>query len=337
MSVNNIDVHIADGYNYYVIQTPQKRFIIGGIPGRHAEEYIKTAASCDAVVLLTSKPEFSGGISGLLDVRPDIEIYGGSAALRNIKEIVNRPVNERLIKDNMTECGIKFLITPNLEWVDSVMAIYGDVLFSGQAFSGHERQKREYFREHLAVNAQFALNAVNRVEKEGINRIYPAYGKAGNRALLLEYRRMIGSIAPHGRAVIIYSSEYGYTKALAERAAKGLDCIVIDAATADPEKAAESINGATALLIGTHTINRNAPRSIWDIITRIDLVNKRRMPYFVFGSFGWAGEGIKLTDKLLSDMGFFRASKPVEVLFKPDQADFERIDKAVERIKAALI
>ena len=86
------------------------------------------------------------------------------------------------------------------------------------------------------------------------------------------------------------------------------------------------------LIIGTKTINRNAPQKVWDIVTSLDLVNKRSMPYFVFGSFGWAGDGIKLIDKTLQAMGMKQASKPVEVLFAPSDKDFEQMDKAITKL-----
>ena len=56
------------------------------------------------------------------------------------------------------------------------------------------------------------------------------------------------------------------------------------------------------------------------------------MPYFVFGSFGWAGDGIKLVDKTLSALGLKQASKPVEVLFRPKAEDLEKLKKATERL-----
>ena len=62
---------------------------------------------------------------------PDVDVYATSAGLRNIKEIINRDINECLIKDNMEISGIKFIIAPNLSWVDTVLAMYSGILFSG--------------------------------------------------------------------------------------------------------------------------------------------------------------------------------------------------------------
>lgn len=64
----------------------------------------------------------------------------------------------------------------------------------------------------------------------------------------------------------------------------------------------------------------------------MDLVSKRAMPYFVFGSFGWAGDGVKLIDKTLCAMGMCRARKPFEVLLAPKQEDFCEMEKAVHTV-----
>ncbi|MBQ3427335.1 MAG: FprA family A-type flavoprotein [Clostridia bacterium] len=338
MSANNITAHSAGGYNFYTLNSGGKSFVIGGVPEQYAGEYIKTATECDAVILLTSKPEFTGGMDALLDIKPDIEVYGSPAALRNIKEIVNRAVNERLIKDGMEDHGICFHVTPGLDWVDTVMAVCNGVLFSGQAFSSEAEGAKEYYNRYLAVNSGFVLSALDRLADEDISFIYPFRGEAqAPEAAFAAYR--ILAEAPERsspRAVIIYSSKYGYTKALAERAAASLGAAyktkVFDADICSAAEAADAINAAKVFAVGTRTINRNAPQSIWDIITRIDTVNKRGMPYFVFGSFGWAGDGIKLIDKTLAAMGLRRAAKPVEVLFKPTQEDLDKIDKEVKEL-----
>lgn len=342
LSANNIEIHTVKGYNYHTLTVGEKCFVIGGVPQRYAEEYAKTAAECDAAVLLTSKPEFTGGIEKLLDIKPDIEIYGGSAALRNIKEIVNRPVNEQLIKDGTQINGIKFLITPGLDWVDTVMVKYSGVLFSGEAFSGFDGTAaglKNYYDSRLAVNKAFVRSAVERLSNEAINVIYPAFGMTSVEADVFErYLEWTKEQKSSKKcAAVVFSSEYGYTKSLAVRAAAELSVnsyqvTICDVGEKNTDEIADIINASDILIIGTRTINRNAPQELWNAVCRIDTVNKRGMPYFVFGSFGWAGDGIKLMDKTLAAMGLRRAAKPVEVLFKPVDKDFLRIDKAVREI-----
>ena len=354
MSASNINdklsVHSCGGYNFYSVISEGKKYIIGGVPKGYSEIYINEAKFADALIFLTSKPEFCGGLDELLEYRPDIKIYASSAALRNIRETVNREFNEGLIKDMSHMGEITFLITPNLHWVDSCMAIVSDVLISGEMFSGFDGSAvglKNYFDRHLAVNKTFVLSALDRIEKFDINTICPAYGmicpqgeqciSALPHELFDKYREWL--YVPEKEkisAVVVYSSEYGFTASLGEYAADLLrekcDVSVFDLKKADTKEAATAVNNADMLLVGTNTINRNAPVEIWEVITRIDTVNKRGITYFVFGSFGWAGDGIKLTDKTLSALGLKQVSKPVEVLLKPKDEDFVNIRKAVDKI-----
>ena len=119
---------------------------------------------------------------------------------------------------------------------------------------------------------------------------------------------------------------------ISEKLSKDNEIYLINSENENSELVSNIINISDMLIVGTRTINRNAPTKIWDVITRIDLVNKRGMPYFVFGSFGWAGDGIKLVDKTLSAMGLRQMLKPVEVLLKPSPNDFERLEKAIYKI-----
>lgn len=335
MSASNLRIHSVGGYNFASVSLDGAKYIIGGVCEEYKKEYINEAKDAKAIILLTSKPIFCGGIKEIVSENPDTEIYASAAGLRNIKEIINLQINEKLIKDAMTVSDISFFVTPNLHWVDSVSVKVRSTLFSGELFSGID--KRAYYMENLAVNEQFAKSALERFKKENIEKICPAYGDIYENPSDA-YSELESFFDSRGnsrtKAVVVYSSVFGYTKSLAEHTAKVFagfcDTVLVDAC--DYQKASDEIKSADILAVGVNTINRNAPQSVWDIITRIDLVKKRGMPYFVFGSFGWAGDGIKLIDKTLSAMGLNRVIKPVEVLFAPKDEDFIKIEKAVEEI-----
>ncbi len=333
MSASNIHVHTCKGYNFYTVHTDGKKYIIGGMPESLKDIYIKEAKDADCIILLTSKPEFCGGLCEVLDTTADVEILASSAGLRNIKEIVNRDIKENLIKDSMELDGFKFFITPNIHWVDTVMVKYGDTLFSGEMFSQSEDMEN-YYRDNIAVNRGFVKSALERLKGEEFNTICPATGEDVDKGTAFDIYERLTAEAEHTlTAAVLYSSQYGFTEAMAEfvkdRLCESYSVYYIDAKMADRSEAIEKVNACDFLAVGTNTINRNAPKEIWDIITGLDLVNKRGMPYFVFGSFGWAGDGIKLIDKTLTAMALKPVSKPVEVLFKPADEDFKKLEKAV--------
>ncbi len=350
MSVSKITAITENGYNFYIIQAENRQIVIGGLP-HESEQYNNAVKTADAVVLLTSKPEFSGALSVALEQNPDADIYASPAGLRNIKEIINRDIKECIIKDGTELYGIRFIVTPNVHWVDTVMAIYNGVLFSGEMFSGFDGSAvglKNYFDRVLAVNKTFVLSALDRIRKEDISAIYPAYGLTCPQGTvcisaepdeIFELYRKLAEYKKNEKpiVVIVYSSRYGFTKSLAEYAERLLsvdfETEIFDVSNGADESVIASVNKADALVVGTNTINRNMTQGIWDVITRTDLVNKRRMPYLVLGSFGWAGDGIKLADKTLSAMGMKAVAKPVEVLFKPTADDFKRLEKAIEKIR----
>lgn len=334
---DNVFIHSVGEYNFYTVYVNERKYIVGGLPYDLCDTYIGEAKTADAVILLTAKPEFCGGMREVIKNNPHIEIYGTAAGLRNIKEIVNASVNEKLIKD-FSDCdGIKFIITPNVHWADTVSALFSGVLFSGEMFSGGA-DFDEFYYERLDVNKDFVRSALNKLSGEHIDVICPSYGNVIDdvESAFDKYREFTAEKSDNDKRIcIVYSSKSGYTKAMAE-CIKGVlvkeySVTMLCADACDADFTAEEINRSSAFIIGTDTINRNAPQKIWDIITRLDLVNKRGTPYFVFGSYCWAGDGIKLVDKALSSMGFKSAIKPVEVLLNPSEDDFKDIEKGVEK------
>ncbi len=337
MSVIKIDVASVEGYNLHAIHHMGLKWVIGGVPERLKNEYIDMAKDADNIILLTSKPEFCGGLSEVLDINPNVNIYATSAGLRNIKEIVNRDIRENLIKDGMEVDWFEFYITPNVHWVDTVMVNFGGDLYSGEMFSQGESME-SFYRDNLAVNRGFVRSALERLmEEEEIESIIPAIGDKIDdvKGAFDTYLKLTEDTEHTPTAVVLYSSEYGYTASMAEyvtdKLCENYSVYLIDAKMADSSEAIEKINACDLLAVGTNTINRNAPKEIWSIITGLDLINKRGTPYFVFGSYGWAGDGIKLVDKTLSAMGLRPIAKPVEVLFKPTGEDFKKLEKVAQK------
>ena len=326
-----MSVHTVGGYNFYTITGNDKKYIIGGVPYSLKDSYIAEACDASAIILLTSNPEFVGGVAEVVAQNPDIAVYATSAGLRNIKEIINRDINEKLIKDSMQLDGMKFIITPGLPWVDTVSVIYNRKLFSGELFSGDAN----YYSERLKINRGFVVSALETLCSEEFSEILPAVGniiEEKSKAFEDYYELTAENEVSGTRIAIVYSSVFGYTKTIAQymqsKLSEKADVYFADAKNAD----IETINASDIIIIGTNTVNRNAPKEIWDVITRLDLTNKRGTPYFVFGSFGWAGDGIKLIDKTLNAMGMKQIAKPLEVLFAPSENDIKDAEKAVKKV-----
>lgn len=273
MSANEFKPIIAD--------TSLGRLYIGGVSAEKAAE----CAQCGAgIILLSARPEHYGALENVLDINPQIPVYATAASLRSVKQILNREINERVIKNGMKADEYEFKIVPDISWIDSVEV---------------------YKNNELVLCEEIEQNVI-------------CYDKT----------------TP--TAYIVYASRYGFTKSLALTAKDELsdmyDVIIKNAEEMSGEEI-QDVNNADILLIGTDTINRNAPQSIWRVITSLDLARKRGMNYLVFGSYGWAGDGIKLVHKTLREMGMKPVSNPVEVLFNPTEDDRLSLKKAAAGFK----
>lgn len=344
---DDVNAFSVNGKRFYTVINNAGKWMIGGVSAEtDGDVYMREAEDADAIVLLTSKPEFAGSLADVIRIRPDMPVYASAAGLRNIKEIVNTGVNENLIKDGLiptTISNLKFIATPGLSWMDSAMVLYNGVLFSGELFSGLDEEWDgfdEYYRNVLSVHAGFVRSAVDKLRNERIEMICPAFGDVISgeniKKAFERYEILAGTKEKSVPiAVILYASKYGYTRKMAEYVAKLLaqqyKIEMVNVMTEEREKAAAAVDRADILLVGTHTINRNAPSEMWDAVTSLDLINKRGMPYLVFGSYGWAGDGIKLIDSALRSMGMKAAAKPVEALFNPSETDLAKLKKAVSK------
>lgn len=348
---SDVTLYSCEDHNFYTVVSRGKTYIIGGVPEKYSDEYADAAKTADAIILLTSMPEFSLSVAEAVKVNPEIKIIASPAGLRDIKEIINCEVNEETAKNGTNIDGIEIIVTPGIPWVDSVMAVYNGILFSGAAFSGFDGSAvglKSYYDDNLAVSREFIYSALDDINRFSINMICPSYGlicpqgseciSALPEEVFGKYRQWSEEIKKPGRiAAVVYSSRFGFTRELAQYATTVLEedfNVILVNAEEDPAKAALAINSSDVFMIGTNTINRNAPECIWKIISLIDAVNKRGTKYAVFGSYGWAADGIKLVDKVLETMGMRKSVRPVEVLFRPGDDDFEKIRKAAKMLAA---
>ena len=108
------------------------------------------------------------------------------------------------------------------------------------------------------------------------------------------------TLAPHEKtATIFYVSAYGYTKIMAEAFEEELNSLGIktkayDIIKNDMCELVEKIESSDAILLGSPTINRDAVKPVWDILSLTDAVSNRGKPTLIFGSYGWSGEACKL-------------------------------------------
>lgn len=329
-------------YNSYVVKG-DRTALIDGAGDNVSDDTIKTASYA---VFNHAFPAI--GIDRILDLNPDIEIIGTIAGIKNLKEMTNRSFNERVAKDeaelDLGGVTLKFLITPNLNWPDTMMTYdtTNKALFSGLAFGSHG-DLRKFYDTELSRFKPFVLTAMERLRALDISTIYPQIGQPlTDISVTNDYAEWSKPREDSVKsAVIFYTSSTGNTASMAEAIKsvmqnEGINVKIFDAETADEQEMLCALYGADMLAFGSPTVHRGALKPIWDIISQIDLVNMKRLPCMVFGSYGWGGEGIQYMHNHLKLLRLKPFEQPFGCLFTPSEEDLAELKKYTKRFLESL-
>ena len=84
------------------------------------------------------------------------------------------------------------------------------------------------------------------------------------------------------------------------------------------------------VLIGSTTINKDAPKVVWEVLSSIDAINIKNKPAAAFGSYGWSGEASVMINQRLHQLHFNVLDEPIRANFTPDQCDLDTIAQAAQ-------
>lgn len=107
------------------------------------------------------------------------------------------------------------------------------------------------------------------------------------------------------RLVLFYLSAYGNTRAMAEAVCEGLAerpevlVSVYDLQGGAVDPFVDVVEEADAVVIGTPTINADAPPPVWELLAGLSRVSVTGKVGAAFGSFGWSGEAVRMVEDRL--------------------------------------
>lgn len=351
-------------YNSYIVRG-EKTALIDTAPTK-CDDYIENIeipiTEIDYLICTHSEPDLSGNIEKILDINPDITVVASIAALRNIRQILNRDFKSQVAKENgKIDLGNGIVLTlynvPNLHWPDTI-AVYlerSGVLFSGDFLGAHycengvfdnkiynkdilKTAQKQYFYDTFTPFKSFVSSALRKLSPLNIDTICPSHGPVLKETDLINKYSLwcADAVTEEKTAAIFYVSAHGYTKQLADIAKKmftehGFNTEIFDASVCDGEQMIKSLNSADIFIFGTPTINRNAAKEIWNLVTSIDLINSKDKSSFVFGSYGWGGEGVQLIHNCLKSMKVNVFEKPFTCILKPSDEEISKFKDYVEK------
>ncbi len=369
-----MDTEFGTTYNAYLVKG-EKTALIETAHDKLSENYIKNVeeiqdiSKIDYVILNHTEPDHSGSLIKILEKNPDIQVVGTIAALKNLKAITNRTFREVLAKDGESlDLGngivLQFIIAPNLHWPDTMMTYLAaekilfscDVLGSHYCFDGltdeevtnkadYERAFKVYYDCIVSPFKPFVLKGLEKIGGLDIQMVCTSHGPVLKKFIAENVQKYQEWSTPHPNtqkiAAIYYVSAYGYTKKIADAMAVGLKKCGIDVRSYDIiqcgwEEMQETLHHADGILFGSPTINRNALKPVWDVISCIDVITMKDIPIGIFGSYGWSGEACGLLEQHLKALRLNVFETPQKVLFNPSEEDLENAKQYAKRFAEVL-
>ena len=344
MQIKPCIYNVGVGDNNAYLITGETNALIDTVAKYHADKLIENIEKIfpvyelDYIVINHTEQDKTGAIKAILEKNPDIEIVSTVAGLRNLKEMLNCDFNERVAKDNGTlDLGdgiiLKFLITPNVNWPDSMVTYdtKNKILFSCDLFSEYGEDEDymtslfTYYSEKLNPNEEYVRYALERIAKEDIKMLCPGYGRCGEAVNVKEVIDFYSQISQERKSnaydvAVIYATHYENTEEMAEcikntLEKRGIKCAFADATQDLYGYDEEELLEADAFIFGTNTENRGADKELMTFLAGTNAYKLRGKPFFTFGSYGWSGEGPQIVHNLLKSYGMKPFSKPFTSIF----------------------
>jgi flavorubredoxin len=229
---------------------------------------------------------------------------------------------------------LEFFNTPYLHWPDTQctwLASEG-MLFSGDFLGCHYCDERlfndavgdfrfsfEYYYAHIMRPFRaYVREALELIEPLPLKMIAPAHGpilRDDPRDYVRRYRTLSKSGLHNTTAktlIVFYISAYGATRRMAEAVAAGAEFAssevgdggevrvsLYDIEGSEPQPFVDLIEEADALMFGSPTINGDAVKPVWDLLSSLTMVDVKGKLGAAFGSYGWSGEAVPMIEDRL--------------------------------------
>lgn len=298
-------------------------------------ESIADYAEIKVIVLNHLEPDHTGALPELMRRAPDAQLYISQKAQSMLKGLLKQdelkftPV---LTGDavSLGDRSLNFLHTPYLHWPDTQCTYIPEetMLFSGDVFGCHFCDDRlfndrvgdfrfsfEYYYAHIMRPfKEYVLRALELIEPLPITLIAPTHGpilrdrpdRYVQRYRQLSSPALRNELSPRQKTLLIfYISSYGNTRRMAEAIYQGamqIDDVRVslyDLEGCEIAPFVDLIEEADGIILGTPTINGDAVKPVWDLLSSLTVVNLKNKLGGVFGSYGWTGEGVRLVEDRL--------------------------------------
>lgn len=314
------------------------------------------------IVLNHLEPDHSGALPELMRRAPQARLYISTRATSMLKALL-RPNRQEPFEYTTVNTGdrvslgdrhLRFLHTPFLHWPDTQCTYLEEqqVLFSGDIFGCHYCDARlfndkvgdfrfsfDYYYSHIMRPfKQWVVEALTLIEPLRMKVVAPTHGpilRERPRRYVAHYRELSTSILTRELGdtdkslIIFYMSSYGNTARMAEAIYSGADAVegvrvsLYDLEGGEVDPFVDLIEEADALVFGSPTINGDAVKPVWDLLSSLAVVNLKGKLGAAFGSFGWSGEAVRMIEDRMRGLKMRVPREGLRVKLIPTQEELD--------------
>ncbi len=312
------------------------------------------------IVLNHLEPDHTGALPELMRRAPQARLYISVKAQTMLKgllkseDLAYTPVDSGDTVD-LGGRTLTFLNTPFLHWPDTQCTYLNEeaLLFSGDVFGCHFCDARlfndrvgdfrfsfEYYYQHIMRPFREHVRAgLDLIEPLELKLIAPAHGpilRDAPRSYVQRYRQLAAPLLHNEAAdraktlVIFYISSYGNTARMALAVRDGAEEIdgvrasLYDLQGGEVTPFVDLIEEADGIVFGSPTINGDAVKPIWDLLSSLAVVNIKDKLGAAFGSYGWTGEAVSMLEDRLRGLKLRVPVTGVRVKLIPTEEELDK-------------
>ncbi|MGH4122933.1 MAG: FAD-dependent oxidoreductase [Clostridium sp.] len=348
-------------YNSYVARGSEKTAVFETVKEKFFDEYLERLKSLDInienidyIVVNHTEPDHAGSVGKLLEISKNAKVVGSAAAIKFLKEIVNRDFEYITVKDgdsiNLGNKTLSFISAPFLHWPDSMFTyvVEDKILITCDSFGSHYcnaemyndlNKSQENYMEALKYYFDcimgpfkpYVLKAIDKIKDLSIDMICPGHGpilREDPWNIVNKYKEWSLPIEAdqEPQITLCYVSAYGYTEAVAKKIEQGIKTYcnfkvnMYDVIHNDMNDILNSIDKSQGVIFGSPTMNGDALKPIWDILINLNPIVHGGKVASAFGSYGWSGEAVPNIEDRLKQLNL-DLYPSMTINFKPTEGD----------------
>jgi flavorubredoxin len=324
-------------------------------------------ASIDFVVSNHVEMDHSGSLSDILKIATNAELICTEKGKEGLARYYGEKWNFRTVKTgDELKLGKKtlfFITAPMLHWPDNMFTYLKEdkILLSNDGFGQHLAssfrfeenicsligyecdtvmdEAAKYYANILMPFGGIILKKIEEIQKLGIEikMIAPSHGMIWtNPGKIIDAYLRWGKGETKQKVLVIYDTMWNSTEMMANEilrgvADSGIEVVLFHLRKNDWSEIIKEVLEARVIIIGSPTLNNGMFPTVGGFLTYLMGLRPKNKLWASFGSYGWAGGGVKAVNEKLKSGGY-EPVESIEVNFRPDGQDISKCYALGQRI-----